>query len=330
MAAIKILKFFFLSFFILFSTACSPSKQESNSDLDQWVRGSGKPRILATTAIVGGLVQIVGGDNIDLLILMGRDLDPHSYEVVKGDAEKFKYADLVFSNGLFLEHSGSMQSELRRHKGSIRLGDILAKKYPQEILFVSGQPDPHIWMDLSIWSKCVDPIVQSLSEKDPSHAKEYEKRGKELVDLLQEKELEVMKKIHTIPENKRYLVTSHDAFNYFGRRYLATETEIKTGEWRERVRAIQGLAPDEQISPLEILEIVDHIVKRNIGVIFPEANLSQDALRKVVDSCQRKGKNVSLCKETLYGDTLGGKSYIYMIDHNVGVLLHCLQEAPCG
>jgi manganese/zinc/iron transport system substrate-binding protein len=325
-AIINAVRTFFVA---LLCVSCSTSQKPLDSDLDRWVRGVRKPKVLATTAIVGDLARIVGGDDIDLLVLMGRDLDPHSYEIVKGDAEKFKYADLVFSNGLFLEHSASMQSELRRHKGSVQLGDIVAKKYPEEILSVQNQVDPHIWMDLSIWSQCVDPIVKTLSEKDPKHAKEYEKRGKELEGILRKEDREVQKNMHEIPEKRRYLVTSHDAFNYFGRRYLSESSEIENGKWRDRVRAIQGLAPDEQISPLEILEIVDHILKRDIDVIFPEANLSQDALKKVVDSCLRKGKKVSLCKETLYGDTLGGKTYIDMIHHNVSVLKKCLQESCC-
>jgi manganese/zinc/iron transport system substrate-binding protein len=330
MGTIRFLRKYIIFLPAFLAVACSSSTEKKNFALDQWIREEGKVKVLATTAIVGSLVEMVGGEEIDLLILMGRDLDPHSYEMVKGDADKFKYADIVFSNGLFLEHSASMQAELKHHKRSIRLGDEVAKKYREEILFVNGQVDPHIWMDLSLWSKCIDPIVKALSAQDPEHAKKYEERGRKATLLLEKEDREVRTKMESIPVDKRYLVTSHDAFNYFGRRYLSLPTEMKSEEWRERVHAIQGLAPDEQISPLEILEIVEYILKRDICVIFPEANLSQDALKKVVDSCLRKGKKVSLCKETLYGDTLGGKTYIEMIHYNTDVLIEWLPGASCG
>jgi manganese/zinc/iron transport system substrate-binding protein len=304
---------------LFFLYACSPANESING-FASWMKTDDKIRVLATTAIVQDLVEKVGGEEVKVLAMIGANQDPHSYEIVKGDGEKFTYADLVFANGLMLEHSGSMQYQLKQHKNVCFLGDELFKRVPEEIITVNGQLDPHIWMDLSLWSKCIDVVLGKLIEKDPDHKEVYEKNAKEAKEKYALVDSEIKEKMNKIPLDKRYLVTSHDAFNYFVRRYFATKEELENNSWRVRMQALQGLAPDEQISVLQVKEIVDHVCKYNIEVIFPESNLSKDSLEKVKEACERRGRKIRLAKSTLYGDTLGGKSYLEMMAYDAKVL----------
>lgn len=304
-----------------FFISCSGSSNPKHLHLVNWMKEGEKPRVLATTAIVGDLVASVGREHVELLVLMPSEIDPHSYEIVKGDREKFDRADVVFSNGLNLEHSQSMHARLHDHPKSIFLGDEVQKRVPSKIIYIEDQVDPHIWMDLSLWAESVDCIVQGLSSIDPAHAKEYALNGKHVKKVLLAKDKEVFARIQSAPQESRYLVTSHDAFHYFGRRYLAEKHERDNGVWLKRIRAIQGLAPDEQISPLEIIDVVGFVCSQKIYRIYPEMNLSEDALRKVVDACRKRGVQISLSDEALFGDTLGGKTYLEMFDYNVGVLM---------
>ena len=86
------------------------------------------------------------------------------------------------------------------------------------------------------------------------------------------------------------------------------------------MQALQGLAPDQQISLLEIKELVNHIYKYKIEVIFAEANLSKDSLEKVKEAVSKKGLNIRIANETLYGDTLGGLGYLQMMSYDASVL----------
>lgn len=319
----KFIKKVLVSFFILILVsigivACSFGSSSNN--FSSWIQ-SDRPRVLCTTAIIEDLTHKIGHEKISCLSLITGEMDPHSYEIVKGDDEKFSMADLVISNGLALEHSASMQYQLQTHKNLLPLGDFVKKERPDEIIYIDGQVDPHIWMDFSLWSACVDLVADELTKLLPEEKNFFEARAVEVKQEFSKADKKLYEIIQSIPEKKRYLVSSHDAFNYYVRRYFSLPNERDlNGEIGPRMRALQGLAPDEQINPLDIKRIADHIVEHEITIIFPEANLSQDSLRKVVDATVKNGRQVELCEEALLGDTLGGKTYVDMMFHNADVL----------
>ena len=318
--------FFLLLAFLAFILVGCVNPRNSLNELSNWVKDDGKIRVLATTAIVGDLVQRIGGDKVKVIAIINGNQDPHSYEVVKGDGEKFTYADIVFANGLMLEHSGSMQYQLKHHKNVLSIGNEILNKYPDDIIYVDGQLDPHIWMDIMIWSYSIDFIREKLMEINPAEKAYFEEQSKKAKMEFAMLDAEILNKMHKIPAEKRFLVTSHDAFNYFVRRYFSSADEVKKGSWRFRMQALQGLAPDEQISVLQIKEIVDHVCKYHIKVIFPESNLSRDSLEKVKEACGKRGVAIRLATNTLYGDTLGGKTYLEMLDYDADVLETNLNE----
>ncbi len=295
-----------------FSDSTKSSSKSGQSEISNWVSEKNKIKICATTPIVADNVRRIGGKYVNVISLMGPEIDPHSYNIVKGDQEKLSQAKIIFANGLSLEHSASMQKMLENHHDVVFVSSSVPD---EEIIKINGAPDPHIWMDLSLWGKTNTSIAEALSRIDKEHAEEYMRMAKETKDYYDSVGRGIKKSMNSIPSQKKFLVTSHDAFNYFARAYLAQD-----GEWQDRVIAIQGLAPEEQISSVEIRRVVDFINKHNVGVIFAEKNLSHDSLYKVIDSCKRKGRKVVLSEDELYGDTLGYKTYIEMMQSNADVI----------
>ncbi|OJU81549.1 MAG: ABC transporter substrate-binding protein [Chlamydia sp. 32-24] len=288
-------------------------------------------KVLATIEMLKDIVQQVGGDRVEAISLIKGNLDPHSYQLVKGDDEKLARADIIFYNGLGLEHGPSLQSYLEKNSKAKNVGSFIHKNFPDQILFFKGQLDPHIWMDMSLWSKTVPYIVESLSEIDPVNAPIYQKNGEKLIESLLSTHEEIRQMLQEIDSEKRYLVTSHDAFNYFARVYLATDDERKTSTWQNRFIAPEGLAPESQISLLDIKFVISHLKKFNISVIFPESNVSKDSLRKIMQASQEMGLKIKIANDTLYADAMGdpgsdGDTYQKMLIHNASVIRNNLKN----
>ncbi len=320
--------------FLLLLTACNSADLKKNKN-QVWSTDSSKIKVLSTTAMINDLVIQVADDLIEVKTLIEGGLDPHSYELVKGDDEKVMLADIIFFNGLGLEHGPSLNMYLSQTDKGVALGDMILEKEPDLIIEDEGQIDPHIWMDVSLWSKNVEFIVSALSNKDPVHKDIYEARGKLLVEKMIRKHDEIYLLFQQIPEEKRYLVTSHDAFNYFTRAYLKEDGEIQFSDWKKRFNAPEGLAPEGQISVKDIQNIIDHMKKYQIEVIFPESNVSRDSIKKIVDAGQKEGLNFCIAKTPLYGDAMGkpqslASTYLGMMESNAKTIASYLnQDETC-
>lgn len=311
------LKSTILSLFCLLLFGCGNHSATPNAPSNSQIR------VLATTAMIDDLVSQIGKERIAHSTLIFGEMDPHSYELVKGDDEKIGLAQIVFYNGLGLEHGASLKYQLEHHPRSVALGDEVLKNYPERILKKGPQIDPHIWIDLSVWALTIDPIVDALSKIDPEGKSFYEENGSALKKQILKAHQEIFDNMQKIPSEKRFLITTHDAFNYFARAYLANSDEK---DWQKRFRAPEGLAPDGQLSVSDIQRIIDHLCAHRIEVVFPESNLSKDSLKKIVSACKEKGLSVKISKKTLYGDAMGppgsdGDSYLKMMQHNALVLM---------
>ena len=287
---------------------------------------SGLLKVLSTTAMIDDVVSQVGGERIEHSVLVMGAIDPHSYELVKGDDEKIDEARIVFYNGLNLEHGASLRYKISQHPHEVSLGSYVLKNYPELILFEGGELDPHIWMDVSLWSKIIDPIVEALSLEDPEGMLYYTSRGALLKEELMAFHCSLRDRLQAIPESRRYLVTSHDAFGYFTRSYLASNEELLTNTWRKRFKAPEGLSPDGQLGAVDLQKIIDHLIENQIEIVFPESNVSRDSLKKIVIACKEKKTQVRFSTDTLYGDCMGESgsfegTYKGMIEHNGSVLI---------
>ncbi len=309
----KILRWLLFCLVSLFTASC-----EHASSLHEWMAQNGKVKVLCTTEMVAELVKEIGKDKIDCLTLIQGESDPHSYQLVKGDDEKLQRADLIFYSGLGLEHGPSLAERLRVNPKAISLGDAIAKLDPKEIIIYNGSVDPHIWMDISLWQKAAGSIVQSLQKELPEYASFFSTNADNLKLKLDAAHKAIVERFQTIPESRRYLVSAHEAFNYFVRAYLATQDERKDGSWTKRSMAPEGLAPESQLSTQDIQRLVDHIVRYEVKTVFAESNVSKDSLRKLIDACQKMGYVVHIAKEPLYVDSMGpkGENYIGMMHYD--------------
>jgi manganese/zinc/iron transport system substrate-binding protein len=310
--------------------SCSQQARGHAELLRSWMVPNGKLKVLSTIAMIDDLVKQIGGEYVDSLTLIKGELDPHSYQLVKGDDEKLAFADVIFYNGLGLEHGPSLQQYLQRTAKAMGLGNFLQKEDPSLVLHYKGQFDPHIWMDVSLWAKTIPYIVQALSQKDPSHAEVYRLNGEKLQKDMLNLHKEIQQEMLEIPESRRYLVTSHDAFNYFTRAYLASPEETAQEAWQKRFAAPEGLAPESQLSATDIQEIIDYLKKYQIHVLFPESNVSKDSIRKIVQGAKEKGLDVQIATIYLYADAMGhpgssGDTYKKMIQHNAKTIAKYLK-----
>ncbi len=315
---------------LLFMQCSSSDRKEQQARLKEWMTPNGKVKVLATTSMIGDIVNQIGGDQVDTWVLIRNGLDPHSYQLVKGDDEKLASAQVIFASGLGLEHHPSIAHHLESKK-AIQLGDRIMDAHPDWLIRVDETSDPHIWMDVSIWQQTVPIIVEALSQAAPSHAQLFQQRGKALEEEMTQTHREIQKELAEVPDEKRYLVSSHDAFNYFGRAYLASDKDLKDNSWEKRVIAPEGLAPESQLSPTHIQEILNHLKLHGIRVIFPETNVSKDSIRKILQAGKELGLEVHCSVDPLYADAMGdagsdGDTYLKMAWHNAKTIKSNLSE----
>lgn len=304
---------------LLSLVSCSDPHHES---FQQWTQQNGKVKVLSTIAMIDDLVTRIGGEQIDTLVLIRGELDPHSYQLVKGDDEKFARADIIFYNGLGLEHGPSLRRHLEGEEKAIAVGNKITAADPSLLIYEEGQLDPHIWMDISLWAKTVPHIVTALSEADPENRNLFEERGQELQEEMMQAHKTAKERLQAIPAKKRFLVTSHDAFNYFTRAYLATNDETTKEQWGKRFAAPEGLAPDSQLSTADIQEVIDHLKTYHIKILFPECNVSKDSIKKIVTAGQELGLQVRAAEECLYADSMGeGNTYLDMVGTNIDIII---------
>jgi manganese/zinc/iron transport system substrate-binding protein len=314
--------------FLILGFSCSKDPQAEK--LHEWVKPNGKIKVLSTTAMINDLAKEVGGDRVDCLVLIQGDQDPHSYELVKGDDEKLNSAHLIFFNGLGLEHGASLDYRLKHHSHAISLGNWIQQRFPEKILAENQENDPHIWMDVSLWAEALNPIVDALTQQEEKSATYFKANADAFLKKMQLTDQKMRTLLQAIPTHKRYLVTTHDALNYFTRRYLAEEAEKN---WKSRFAAPEGLAPDGELSIADIGRIVQFLCIRHVSVIFPESNVSRTSLQKILEVCLAKGLKISLSQKPLYTDAMGppgscADTYLKMMEYNAEIISDSLKGSP--
>ena len=297
-------------------SGCSVEKNQASS-----LQKEEQKTVLCTIYMISDLVQSIAKDKVQVETLIRKELDPHSYELVKGDDEKLSSASLIFYNGLGLEHSPNIYEHLKGHPKSYALGNYIQNHSPESILYTDHQLDPHIWMDVSIWKKAVPLIVQELSNLIPEQADFFHQNGSELQKKMDNAHLYISNLMQKIPPERRYLITCHDAFYYFAKQYLSQDEERGTNSWRMRFIAPEGLAPDCQLSTTDIKRVIEFMRDHKVKTIFPEYNVNLDSIYKIKEASLKLGYPVSIAENALFGDTLsqndsGKTHYLDMIIYN--------------
>jgi manganese/zinc/iron transport system substrate-binding protein len=301
-----------LAAFCMAIAGCRRNGPETESDADQ------QPlNVVATVGMVADLVRRIGGQRVQVTQLMGSGVDPHLYKATRDDLRLLMQADVIVAVGLLLE--GRLQEVLSKLKSTCRVV-FAADQIPAELLLTSeesgGHPDPHVWMDVQAWSHCLAGITSALSAERPQYAAEFDSRARELALELQELHAYGAQSVATIPQDRRVLITSHDAFRYFGRAYGL------------EVMGIQGISTESEAGLLQVNALVDLLVQRRISAVFIESSVPQKNMAALIEGAQARGHQVSIGGE-LYSDAMGEQgtwegTYPGMLDHNITTITRSL------
>jgi manganese/zinc/iron transport system substrate-binding protein len=280
--------------------------------------GEGKVQATTTTTMITDLVRQIGGDRVEVTGLMGPGVDPHLYKASQGDVAALREADVVFYNGLFLE--GQMEDILEKTSEQKPAVQVTTDMPEEELLDspqYEGQFDPHVWFDATLWETTVDPVVEQLSELDSDGASDFEQRGEEYRQQVEELDSFAEEEISSIPEEQRMLVTAHDAFNYFGRRYGM------------EVRGLQGISTEAEAGSRDVQELADFLAENEIKAIFVESSVPPRTIEAVQDAARDKGWELEIGGE-LYSDAGGdegteAETYVGMFRENVETITEALK-----
>jgi manganese/zinc/iron transport system substrate-binding protein len=257
------------------------------------VAAESKLRIVTTTGIIADTVSKIGGEYVEVSALMGEGVDPHLYKASPGDMKRLLEADLVFHNGLHLE--GKMADALVK-LASRKPVSAVSQGIPRALLrSPEHQPeaiDPHIWFSVPLWMYAVDEITKVLTEQLPHNRDALLKKSLQLKEEFQALDAWIKDEIAKIPEERRILITAHDAFGYYGMAYGI------------QVLAIQGMSTDSEASLQEINQLVETIVSRKIPAVFVESSVPQKTVHALVEGALAKTHKVRVGGE-LFSDALG-------------------------
>lgn len=275
--------------------------------------------LLATTSLAADLAREIAGPDWQIDLLMGPGIDPHTYEPAYGALRRMARSQLVFFHGLHLE--GKM-AELLHRLGERDPGrcHAICSEIPHSSLRGESDEDhdPHVWMDVSLWSLCPPVIARALAEIDPENASHYVSRSESLVTRYKAFDKKVRSELEKVPEAKRVLITAHDAFAYFGRAY----------GWR--VEGVQGISTASEATTGRLEELARLLVERKIQAIFLESSVSPRTLQRLQEIVRRIDSNHQIRPGgTLYSDSLGdpasgAETYEGMMMANVRTLVEAL------
>lgn len=276
-------------------------------------------RVVATTGMVGDLAARVAGDRAEVEYLMGPGVDPHLYKATASDVRKLQRADVIFYNGLFLE--GKMQSILERMGQGGRAVAAVTSGIEHDRLLDpgdgSGHPDPHLWFDPALWAECIPVVVETLSTAAPESADYFAEQGKRAAADLTALHAWAQATIAVLPPQKRVLVTSHDAYGYFGEAYGF------------KVVGLQGISTVSEAALADMARLVDFIKANEVKAIFVESSVPHATIERIAADA-----GVEIGGE-LFSDAMGAPgqmengydlgTYDGMVRHNVTMIVEALQ-----
>ncbi len=278
----------------------------------------GPLNIVTTTGIIEDVVENIVGDSAEVSTLMGPGTDPHLYKPTPGDIELLDEADVIISNGLHLE--GKMADMLEKYgleKPVIKVSDGIEKAELIKSADFDDSFDPHIWFDTQIWMNGMEYVAKELARIEGDTSGYFVNNFEAYKEQVEELDQSIRSSLASISDSSRVLITSHDAFSYFGRRYGI------------EVKGIQGVSTLSEVGLKDISNMVDFVIDRKIKSIFVETSTSDKTAQSIVDGAKDKGYELSL-DGPLYSDALGepdsdGGNYIGMIKANVQVIVDGLK-----
>ncbi|MBK9332365.1 MAG: zinc ABC transporter substrate-binding protein [Ignavibacteria bacterium] len=287
---------------VIFLSGCKTEKSDEPV--------SGKIVAVSSINIISDIVKNIGGDKVESYSICGVGVDPHSYHPKPSDPRLISKSNIVFINGFNLEHwieemiegAGSGKKIITASEGITPITDDKG----------FGDPDPHAWFDVKYAKIYAQNIAKGLSEVDPTNAVYYNENLKKYLTELDNLDNWIKDEIVKIPEDQRILITSHDAFRYFGKAYGM------------EVNGLQGISTEAKVRTEDYKNIIDLIKSRKIKSVFIETSVNPKLLEQI------SGETGVVVGGTLYSDSIGNEgtpegSYTGAVKFNVNTIVNSLK-----
>ena len=265
-----------------------------------------KPLVVSSASIFADMASAIGGDLIESVSIVPIGGDPHIYEPTPGDVRVLVNADLILQNGLTFEgwindlikNSGSKAPVITITEGII---PITSEQHQNAV-------DPHAWMEPVNGKVYAHNIKAALLRLLPEHAEKISAQFENYLNQLDQLDQYIRKNIARIDTNKRILITSHDSFHYYGRRYGL------------QLESVLGTSTDADVRTSDLMRLNEVIQKHKIPVVFIESTINPKLLNQVAED-----NKISIGGK-LYSDSLGDKdspadTYLNMVRHNTDVIV---------
>jgi ABC-type Zn uptake system ZnuABC Zn-binding protein ZnuA len=278
--------------------------------------GDDRPVVVASTTMLADLTEQIGGEDVRVEGIMSPGGDPHLYQPTPSDARLVADSDLVIKSGLYLE---GWIDDLLDNAGGER-PEVVASDGVEVIRMEDfpGGVDPHFWFDLAAWEVAAKNVGEALVElvgPDTEEGERIAKRTREHIAEIERLDAWVHQQLETVPDRQRVLITSHDAFNYFGRAY-----DID-------VIGIQGISTEQEASQRDVANVIERVRESNAPAVFVETSVNPALIKQVA---RETGAEVA---GPLYSDSIGAAdgpaaTFTGTIVENVRMITEALGGEP--
>ena len=259
-----------------------------------------KPTVVATASMFSDMAKNIVGNKMDVQLLVPVGADPHTHKPTPGDAKMVVNADLVLQNALGFE---GWLGELIKHSGTKATIATITEGIKPLMSESYDSPDPHAWMDGRNGLKYIENIKNAVVALDPANKDFYEKNYSAYRIEIKEMDEYIQQEINKIPLAKRILITSHDAFKYYGKRYGV------------QLESTMGVSTEAEPTPEDVQNLIKVIKGAEVPAIFAETTINPKIMKQIAADA-----NIVL-GGSLYADSIGlpgedGDSYIKMMTSN--------------
>ncbi|MDD9850821.1 MAG: zinc ABC transporter substrate-binding protein [Gammaproteobacteria bacterium] len=275
---------------------------------------AGRPAAVATISIIADMVRAVAGGLVTVTSIVHIGGDPHVYEPLPSDARALARADIVFRNGLGLERwLDKLIGGATARRPVVTVTDGLPALV-QSTGGYPGDPDPHLWMDPAHAQVYVDNITAGLAGRFPRHAQDFRRNAADYRRRLGGLADWISAEVAVIPPARRKLVTTHDAFRYFGERFGFTVTAT-----------IWGISTEREPSAAEVAGIIRAVREAAVPAVFVETTVNPKLMQRIArDAGVTLGR--PLYGDFFFNDTAAAETYTGMMRANTRAIVDALGE----
>jgi zinc/manganese transport system substrate-binding protein len=272
------------------------------------VHAGDRLNVVASFSIIADFVRNVGGDRVSVTTLVGPDGDAHVYAPTPADAKRVAEAKLVFVNGLGFE--GWLSRLLKSAGGKATVVTATSGIAP---LKLGSQADPHAWQSVANARTYVANIREALAAASPADAEAFKANANAYLAELDALDREVREAIAKIPESRRKVISTHDAFGYFAAAYGV------------EFIAPLGVSTESEASARDVARIITQIRTAKIPAVFLE-NVTDPRLMGRIAAETGAKLGGTLCSDSLTGEKGDSPTYIAMVRHNIKALTSALSQ----